>query len=206
MDIIKVDALGDVCPVPVVKANKAMGAMKEAGIVEIHVDNETSVQNLTRLGNTKGLNPKSEKIEDKHYIVRFTVEDPAKLKQSGSLPEECQVEDARGNVCVVVASDKMGEGDEQLGHILMKSFIFAVSQQDKLPKTMLFYNSGAKLTLEGSPVLEDLKSMDAQGVDIVTCGTCLDFYGIKDKLAVGGITNMYSIVEYMENASKIVRP
>ena len=205
MDIIKVDALGDVCPVPVVKANKAMKAMKEPGIVEIHVDNETSVQNLTRLGGTKGLNPKPEKLDDKHYIVRFTVDDLAKIGSEG-MPEECQVEDARGNVCVVVSSDKMGEGGEELGHILMKSFIFAVSQQDKLPKTMLFYNGGAKLTIEGSPVLEDLKSMEAQGVDIITCGTCLDYYGIKDKLAVGGVTNMYSIVEYMENASKIVRP
>ncbi len=206
MDIIKVDALGDVCPVPVVKANKAIKGMKEAGIVEIHVDNETSVQNLTRLGNTKGLNPKAEKVEDKHYIVRFTVEDPVKLGESGGMPEECQVEDARGNVCVVVSSDKMGSGNDELGAILMKSFIFAVSQQDKLPKTMLFYNSGAKLTVEDSPVLADLKNMEAQGVDIITCGTCLDFLGIKDKLAVGGVTNMYSIVEYMENASKIVRP
>ena len=206
MNIVKVDALGDVCPVPVVKANKAMAVLTEPSIVEIHVDNETSVQNLTRLGNTKGLDPKSEKVADKHYIVRYTVKDPAALKQSGGVPEECQVEDARGNVVVAVSSDKMGIGDDKLGDILMKSFFFALSQQDKLPKTILFYNGGAKLTIEGSPVLEDIKSMDAQGVEVLTCGTCLDFYGIKDKLAVGGVTNMYSIVEYLENAAKVVKP
>jgi selenium metabolism protein YedF len=206
MNIVKVDALGDVCPVPVVKANKAMAVLTEPTIVEIHVDNETSVQNLTRLGNTKGLDPKSEKVEDKHYIVRYTVKDPAGLRQSGGVPEECPVEDARGNVVVSISSDKMGSGDDKLGDILMKSFFFALSQQDKLPKTILFYNGGAKLTIEGSPVLEDIKSMDAQGVEILTCGTCLDYYGIKDNLAVGGVTNMYSIVEYLENASKVVKP
>ncbi|MBR0130350.1 MAG: sulfurtransferase-like selenium metabolism protein YedF [Firmicutes bacterium] len=206
MNIVKVDALGDVCPVPVVKANKAIAALKEPAVVEIHVDNETSVQNLTRLGNIKGLDPKAEKIEEKHYIVRYTVKDPAGLQAGGGVPEECPVEDARGNVVVSISSDKMGVGDEKLGDILMKSFFFALSQQDKLPKAILFYNGGAKLTIEGSPVLEDIKSMDAQGVEVLTCGTCLDFYGIKDKLAVGGVTNMYSIVEYLENASKVVKP
>ena len=75
-----------------------------------------------------------------------------------------------------------------------------------LPKTMLFYNGGATLTAEGSDSLEDLKSLEAQGVEIMTCGTCLDYYGLKEKLAVGTVTNMYSIVETMANAGKIIRP
>ena len=100
----------------------------------------------------------------------------------------------------------MGRGDDELGHKLMKAFIFAVTQQEELPSTMLFYNGGAKLTVEGSPVLDDLKGLAEQGVEILTCGTCLDFYGLKEKLAVGGITNMYEIVEIMESAGTIVRP
>lgn len=89
---------------------------------------------------------------------------------------------------------------------MIKGFIFAVTQLDKLPKTMLFYNGGATLTAEDSDSLEDLRSLEAQGVEIMTCGTCLDYYGLKEKLAVGTVTNMYSIVETMANAGKIIRP
>ena len=96
--------------------------------------------------------------------------------------------------------------DDELGHKLMKAFIFAVTQQEELPATMLFYNGGAKLTVEGSPVLDDLKGLAEQGVEILTCGTCLDHYGIKDQLAVGEVTNMYVIVEKMEQAVRVVRP
>ena len=107
---------------------------------------------------------------------------------------------------MVVASDRMGEGNDELGKVLIKSFIFAVTQLEQLPKTMLFYNGGATLTTEGSDSLEDLKSLEAQGVEILTCGTCLDYYGLKNKLAVGGVTNMYSIVETMAGAGRIIRP
>ncbi len=100
----------------------------------------------------------------------------------------------------------MGEGDEKLGKTLMKGFIYALSQQDVLPSTILFYNGGAALSCEGSPALEDLKSLEAQGVEILTCGTCLDFYSLKDKLQVGDVTNMYVIVEKMVGAHLIVKP
>ena len=100
----------------------------------------------------------------------------------------------------------MGSGNDELGKVLIKGFIYAVTQLDKLPKTMLFYNGGATLTCEGSDSLEDLKSLEAQGVNIMTCGTCLDYYGIKEKLAVGSLTNMYVIAETMAGADKIIRP
>ena len=94
---------------------------------------------------------------------------------------------------VVIASDRMGEGAEELGKTLLKAFVFSLTQQDKLPKTILLYNGGAYLTCEGSPMLEDLKALEAEGVEILTCGTCLNFYGLTEKLAVGGVTNMYVI-------------
>ena len=99
----------------------------------------------------------------------------------------------------------MGHGNEELGKILMKSFIFALTQLDDLPQTILFYNGGATLTTEGSQSLEDLKTLEAQGVEILTCGTCLDFYGLKDKLAVGQVSNMYTIVEKLNNADNIIK-
>ena len=94
---------------------------------------------------------------------------------------------------------------QKLGKVLMKGFIFALSQLDELPSTILFYNGGATITTEGSPSLDDLKNMEAQGVEILTCGTCLDYYNLKDKLAVGSVTNMYTIVEKLANADKIIK-
>ena len=100
----------------------------------------------------------------------------------------------------------MGEGNDELGAVLIKGFIYAISQQDTLPSTILFYNGGAKLTCEGSASLEDLKTLEAAGVEILTCGTCLNFYGITDKLAVGDVTNMYVIAEKMTKAGLIIKP
>ena len=88
----------------------------------------------------------------------------------------------------------------------MKGFLFALSQLESLPQTILFYNGGAKLTVEGSGSLEDLKAMEAQGVEILTCGTCLNHYGLTERLAVGGVTNMYAIVEKLAGAEKVVKP
>ena len=100
----------------------------------------------------------------------------------------------------------MGEGNDELGKVLMKSFIYALSHQETLPNTILFYNSGAALTCEESSTLEDLKSLESQGVEILTCGACLDYYGLLDKLRIGEVTNMYIIVEKMTQAGLIVKP
>lgn len=107
---------------------------------------------------------------------------------------------------MVLSANTMGTGDSKLGTTLMKSFVFALTKQDRLPETILCYNTGAYLTCEGSDLLEDLRLLESEGVTILTCGTCLDFYGLREKLAVGGVTNMYEIVERMENAGFIVKP
>ena len=107
---------------------------------------------------------------------------------------------------VVLSGSEMGTGDTKLGSFLMKSFVFALTKQDQLPDTILCYNTGAYLTCEGADTLEDLKLLESEGVTVLTCGTCLDFYGLKEKLAVGGVTNMYDIVERMESAAQIIKP
>lgn len=106
----------------------------------------------------------------------------------------------------VISSNQMGQGDEALGKLLMKGFVYALTQQDVLPETVLLYNSGAFLSCEGSENLEDLKNLEAQGTEILTCGTCLNHYGLGDKLKVGSVTNMYDIVERMTGAKLLVRP
>ena len=204
MNNILVNAMGDQCPIPVVKTMKAIAAMTESGTLEIHVDYEVPVQNLTRFAKDRGLPVSSEKLDDKHYVVKMEVADPtaasAKEEQPGCIP------DLRGDTVIAIASECMGNGADDLGATLMKGFLYAVSQQEELPRTILFYNSGAKLTAEGAATIEDLKSMEAQGVEILTCGTCANFFGLEGKQAVGSITNMYVIVEKLTSAAKVIRP
>ena len=99
-----------------------------------------------------------------------------------------------------------GKRDDELGRQLMKGFLYAQTQLDVLPDTVLLYNGGAKLSAEGSQSVEDLRSLEAQGVEILTCGTCLNFYGLSEKLAVGNVTNMYDIAEKLSGASSVIRP
>lgn len=100
----------------------------------------------------------------------------------------------------------MGQGSDELGAILIKGFLYALTQQEHLPDTILFYNGGATIPIEGSVSLEDLRTLEAMGVEILTCGTCLNYYGLTDKLAVGAVTNMYDIVEKLTKAGKVIRP
>ena len=130
--------------------------------------------------------------------------EPASSAVSGS-PAELASPVEKGMV-LVIGSDQMGQGDEKLGHMLMKSFMYAAAKQDRLPETILLFNGGARLSCEGSESLEDLREMEKAGCRILTCGTCLDFYGLKETLAVGEITNMYEIVETMTAARKLVHP
>ncbi len=194
--MIKVNAIGDVCPIPVVKTKKAMQELNGAGTIEVLVDNEIAVTNVTKMASAAGGNVVSEKLAEKEYKIVIELDG---AKEEAAADEE-------ENLVVVISSDRMGSGNDALGKVLIKGFIFAITQLDKLPKTMLFYNGGATLTAEGSDSLEDLKHLEEQGVEILTCGTCLNYYELADKLQVGGVTNMYAIVEKMAGADKIIQP
>lgn len=195
------DARGLTCPLPVINTKKELEGVNIGENIEVIVDNEIAVQNLTKFANVQDFPVSSSKVSDDEFHVNIS-------KGEKAVEEEeviCEP-NKKDNFVIVISSDKMGEGNEVLGHKLLKAFIFAVTKQDKLPKTMLFYNMGAHMTCEGSEVLEDLKLLESEGVEIMTCGTCLDFYGIKEKLCVGTVTNMYDIAETMEKASKIIKP
>lgn len=211
--MIKVNAMGDTCPIPVVKTKNAIKELNGQGQVEVLVDNEIAVQNLTKMANQKGYGVASEKLEDHKFKVVMTIEGETSIVQGTStvaneslVEETLCIPDARKNTVVVISTDKMGEGSEELGATLMKGFIYALAQQDELPSAILFYNGGAHLTCTDSPTLEDLKSLEAEGVEILTCGACLDYYGLTDKLQVGSVTNMYTIVEKMTQAGLIIKP
>ena len=191
-----VDARGLACPLPVVNAKKATEELGGEGVVTVYVDNEIAVQNLQKFAKQRGYQAEGKKNGEKDYEVIITV----------AACEECKLDQEEEGLVVVLSANVMGTGDEKLGTALMKAFVFALTKQDALPEAILCYNTGAYLTCEGADTLEDLKALEAEGVKILTCGTCLDFYGVKEKLAVGSVTNMYEIVETMEKAKKIVRP
>ena len=203
--MITVNAIGDACPVPVVKTRKAMETIKGAEVVETLVDNEIAVENLKKMAGQMGYQVKDQKLEEGKYSVQIMVTEAEKTEKIQADICDCRPTAASDKV-VVIRSNVMGEGDPELGKVLIKGFIYALSQQKELPKTILFYNGGACLTCEGSASLDDLKELEHRGVKILTCGTCLNFYGLSEKLKVGEVTNMYEIAETMSKASLIVSP
>lgn len=199
-----IDARGMACPLPVVNAKKASEELHPGDTLIVRVDNEIAVQNLRRFAEHKGFAALGEKRGETEYVVTMRIGAVAENAE----PEEtaCAVDTRQKGLLVVLSANTMGTGDEKLGKALMKAFVFALTRQDTLPETVLCYNTGAFLTCEGADTLEDLKLLESEGVTVLTCGTCLDFYGLKEKLAVGGVTNMYDIVERMESARTLVRP
>ena len=190
----EVNAMGKQCPIPVVMTKKVIDNAVVGDEIEILIDNETAVNNLSRLANKTGCTFVSEKLGDKKYQVKMAVQTE---QTGGTLEEEefvCEAPHKKVTVAVI-SSNVMGNGDDELGKILIKGFIYA-----------LFYNGGAKLTTEDSESLEDLKKMEEEGVEILTCGTCLKHYGLMEKLMVGKVTDMYTIAERMTGADKVIRP
>ena len=193
----KLDCMGMACPLPVVNAKKAMEAFEEEGILTVCVDNDTAVQNLTRLAKRYDYAVSSEKKSEQEYEVRIEVK-PGKKSGEG--------EKGKYVTSVVIASECMGNGDDTLGKNLIKSFLFALTNVDPLPDYILFYNSGVLLAAEGSPALDDLKNLEKAGVKIMSCGICAGNFNVKEKIAVGIISNMYDIVDTQMHSDRILRP
>lgn len=191
--MVKVDAIGQVCPVPIIMTKNALKDIEE-GQVEVSVDNRISLENLQKMSKEMGYDYTVEESGDIFKIVINKMRESIELRES----EE--------NTVVVIDSLHMGKGDAELGRILMKGFIYTLSEMEELPKTILFYNEGVKLAIEGAESLQDLKSLEERGVEILSCGTCLNFYGITEKLRVGSITNMYTILERQMKATRVIKP
>lgn len=191
--MVKVDAIGQVCPVPIIMTKNALKDIEE-GQVEVSVDNRISLENLQKMSKEMGYDYTVEESGDIFKIVINKMRESVELRES----EE--------NTVVVIDSLHMGKGDVELGRILMKGFIYTLSEMEELPKTILFYNEGVKHAIEGAESLQDLKSLEERGVEILSCGTCLNFYGITEKLRVGSVTNMYTILERQMKATRVIKP
>lgn len=196
----KIDARGLACPKPVILTKKEIENIKEGTITTI-VDNEISRDNLSKFAKSLELEFKVEEDMDGNFEVSI-------IKGGGDFspsPKKVKpLEKSEEGPLIVIPSDLMGTGDFQLGKVLMKSFIYTVSETKPYPKAILFYNNGVKLTVKTSPVLEDLILLDKAGVEIISCGTCLDFYNLKDELGVGEISNMYTIYEKMKESHNTI--
>lgn len=203
--MVEVNALGEACPLPVIETKKAIEELKQDDTVKVLVDNEIAVQNVMKMAKHKNLDASSEKIDDNQFAVMIAV---TGVGEKSEVEEEvnCQPDRRGKGTVVVLSSDVMGTGDESLGKQLIKGFVFALTKMEELPSKVILYNRGAFLSSENEDTIQDLKTLEAEGVEILTCGTCLNHYGLAEKLAVGTATNMYEIVESMMTASHIVKP
>lgn len=193
-----VDARGQACPQPVLMTKKALAEMGE-GAFTVLVDSAISKDNVVRFATSQGCETR---VEEKDGVFRIAVAKGNGNKAEASAPEGGPA----SNITLYIHSDRMGQGDDTLGGILIKGFIKTLRDVDPKPRRMIFVNSGIFLTTEGSEVIDALKELEAMGIEILSCGTCLDFFNRKEKLQVGVTSNMYDIASALLQADKVVIP
>jgi selenium metabolism protein YedF len=185
-----IDARGLQCPQPVILTKKALEEITSGEVITI-VDNVTARENISRYAANMNFHHEVEEKEGCFYI---------KIKK-----EDVAVNDTANNdFIIVIITDKLGAGEEQLGQLLMKTYTYTLNETKPYPRAVILINSGVKLAVEGSETLENMQKLAEKNIEIISCGTCLDFYNIKDKLQVGIVGNMYTIVEYMNKAAKVI--
>lgn len=187
-----VDARGKSCPQPLIETKKRLENISiDENIVAI-VDNEAAKENIVRFAESSDC---SYSVEEKkgEYFIRISREDSLAVGLK-----------TKNQNIVLLSSDRLGKGEDILGNTLLKSFLYSISQLDTLPEKIILMNSGVKLGVEDSEFLQYLLDLEKQGIEIISCGTCLDYYGLKDKLCVGSTGNMYSIAEHLVAADKTI--
>jgi len=192
---ITVDARGFNCPTPVIKTKNAMENSPEENIITI-VNNDAARENVKRLAENSGYQVSLSEKDGDYYLH---------LTKGSCCVSIIEQENNLGDYVIYMATDKMGQGSDDLGKVLIKGYFYALTEAKPYPKAILFVNSGVNLTTLGSEVLDHIRNLEDKGVEILSCGTCLDFFGLKEKLDVGIVTNMYTIVEKMNEASKVIK-
>lgn len=183
-----IDARGLSCPQPVILTKKALEAGDSVTTV---VDNEAALENVSRLAQRLGYDVEVERQGNDYHIH---------IDKNAAKTE--RVEFNHG--VILITGQYLGRGDDALGRILMKSFFYTLTQLKDAVTALIFINSGVALTAQGSEVLDHLLELEQAGVEILSCGTCLDFYHLKNRLMVGQVSNMYSILERVSAADKVI--
>ncbi|MDC7225324.1 MAG: sulfurtransferase-like selenium metabolism protein YedF [Spirochaetales bacterium] len=202
-----VDARGELCPKPLIMTRKAI--KDYSGPIEIILDNETAFGNVSRFLTDNGKDMTSTEDDGLFHIF---IDSDGDTSRMSAAEDYCTVpvtlntpSDKRGFV-IAIKGDKMGRGDDDLGSILIQAFCNTIIELEPLPEAIVLYNSGIKLTVEGSPVLPAFKELEQHGVKILVCGTCTDYFELKNSIGAGIISNMYDIMECLAGASKVVSP
>lgn len=220
--MIELNAFGETCPKPVIRAMKALADPVAEGTVRVLVDNQVAVENLKRLGLSKQAAMTVEEVPGGWAVTLSGVSAPDAADQKAALDapkavaETPQDTEARPGVAadgdtkvdstttVLIGSNVLGRGNDELGGVLMRGVIYALAEGAEVPRRLICYNSGAYLTSEGAPTLDDIRALERRGTEVLTCGTCLDYLGIRDKLAVGGVTNLYAIAQALMGPGRAV--
>jgi len=198
-----VNARGLSCPQPVVLAKQAIESYEQVRVI---VDNDIALENVKRLGAKLGCDVKAEKKSDGTYEIDLMRKGGMAPVAAGFIPP-CDLTPAQsGPFVIVVAEDKMGRGNDELGSVLIRAFLHTIAGQAEKPDVMIFYNTGVKLALQDSVVIDDLKELAAVGVEMLVCGTCLNYFEVKEKLGVGIVSNMYDIAGTMSRAGRLLVP
>lgn len=189
----EIDARGELCPRPVILTKKELDR-EENTVVTTIVDNEVAKDNISKLATSYGYSfTVDARINDEYYV---TISKGGVVEQTATC-----IPDTFKDLTIAIGSDKMGSGDDALGEILMKGFIYTIREVSPWPKTILLFNSAVYLACEGSESIDDLKALEDEGVEIIACGMCLDYYHLNEKLKVGEVGNMYLIYEKMANSN-----
>jgi selenium metabolism protein YedF len=184
------------CPAPVITTKRALE--ESAGdTIEVYVDEGAARENVTRFAINRGYQLTETRLEKGYSLQLSGTPDQKKPAHIPAI--------AGGNRVILVTSDRIGDGPEELGKLLMKNFIITLLDLPDLPDSIFFLNTGVHLTTEGSEVVEALSKLHNLGVEIMSCGLCLDYFHKKESLAVGSVTNMYNTAESMFNAGSIIR-
>lgn len=202
-----INAQGLSCPQPVLLTKKAMA---EASDILTIVDGTDQAENVARMARGAGWTVQMDGKEDGIY-VRVTRPQEAAPPQSAETVRPAAaplavgtVQPAGGPLVLTIPEDTMGRGERELGTVLIRAFFHTLLEVQPCPDVIVFFNSGVRLVVEGSPILEDLRALAAQGVQLLACGTCLGYFELKDKVAVGTVSNMYAIAETLLGAGKVV--
>jgi tRNA 2-thiouridine synthesizing protein A len=206
--IVKLDLKGMPCPGPVVETRNALLRL-EKDVQDVHltvvVDNQAASLNVTRFAESLNCTVSRTEVADGTFILDI-------FRSSGSdceLPEAASEPAAAGSsdrYILYIDSSRMGRGDERLGRILLKAFLKTLSELESLPQTIIFVNEGVHLTTVDSPEIATIKALEDGGCAVLVCGTCLDFYHLKDKLGVGQVSNMFEIAAFLTGPDQVVRP
>ncbi len=195
--MIEVDCRGLACPEPVLRAKNALEQEPE-NILKFIVDNQTARDNVMRFLRSKGLDPQLQEDRAFYYITaanRASENQPLSSETGLTAPvENLNLQD---RPVLFISTDQLGTGSSELGHLLMRNFIYTLTRQDNPPGALIFMNAGVKLSITGSPVLEELKELEEKEVTILVCGTCLDYYQLKEQHQAGQVSNMYDIVDLL---------